>query len=84
MSILFTDKGWEGYQYWLKSDKATLKCIKLLIGACRREPFAGIGKPEALKNQLAGYGSGRITDEHRLVYATAEGQLVIIAARHRY
>lgn len=84
MNILFTDKAWEDYQYWLSTDKTTIKRINLLINACRREPFAGIGKPEALKHQLAGYWSRRITDEHRLVYTVETGQLVIIAARHHY
>ena len=32
-----------------------------------RSPFEGIGKPEPLKHGLAGYGSRRIDDEHRLV-----------------
>ncbi|TFD70510.1 Txe/YoeB family addiction module toxin [Cryobacterium fucosi] len=49
-----------------------------------RAQLTGIGKPEALKHQLAGYWSRRITDEHRLVYAVEENQLVIIAARYRY
>lgn len=47
-------------------------------------PSTGIGKPEALKHALAGYWSRRITDEHRLIYAVEENQLVIIAARYHY
>jgi toxin YoeB len=31
-------------------------------------PLSGIGKPEALKGNLAGYFSRRITDKHRLIY----------------
>ncbi|WP_375141142.1 Txe/YoeB family addiction module toxin [Arthrobacter sp. PAMC25284] len=50
----------------------------------QRDPFDGIGKPEALKHQLSGYWSRRINDEHRLVYAAEPDQLVIIAARHHY
>ena len=84
MNVLFTDIGWQDYQYWLATDRAILKRINRLIEECRRTPFEGIGKPEALKHQLAGYWSRRITEEHRLVYAVEDAQLVVIAARHHY
>ncbi|MFC8041787.1 Txe/YoeB family addiction module toxin [Paenarthrobacter sp. NPDC057355] len=84
MNILFTDKAWEDYVYWIGADKAMVKRINLLIKDCQRDPFDGIGKPEALKHQLSGYWSRRITDEHRLVYAAEPDQIVIIAARHHY
>jgi len=32
-------------------------------------PFEGIGKPEPLKENLAGFWSRRIDDTNRLVYA---------------
>ncbi|MCW2133167.1 Txe/YoeB family addiction module toxin [Arthrobacter sp. VKM Ac-2550] len=84
MNVLFTDIGWQDYQYWLATDRAILKRINRLIEECRRTPFEGIGKSEALKHQLAGYWSRRITEEHRLVYAVEDAQLVVIAARHHY
>ncbi len=84
MNVLFTDIGSQDYQYWIATDRAILKRINRLIEECRRTPFEGIGKPEALKRQLAGYWSRRITEEHRLVYAVEDDQLVVIAARHHY
>lgn len=84
MNIVFTDAGWSDYQFWVTSDRATVKRINKLIAEVQRTPFTGIGKPEALKHQLAGYWSRRITDEHRLVYAVEQNQIVIIAARFRY
>ncbi|MBG6217030.1 toxin YoeB [Arthrobacter sp. CAN_A6] len=84
MNTTFTPHGWDDYQYWIKNDKAMVKRINLLINECLRTPFEGIGKPEALKHQLAGYWSRRITEEHRLVYAVEDEQIVIIAARHHY
>lgn len=84
MNVLFTDRGWDDYQHWVARDRAMVKRINRLIDEVRRTPFAGIGKPEALKHQLAGYWSRRITDEHRLVYAVDGDSLVIIAARHHY
>lgn len=84
MNFAFTEVGGTDYQYWVATDKVLLKRINRLIHEVRRTPFTGIGKPEALKHQLAGYWSRRITDEHRLVYAVEENQLVIIAARYHY
>lgn len=84
MNTAFTPNGWDDYQYWIKNDKALVKRINLLITQILRTPFEGIGKPEALKHQLAGYWSRRITDEHRLVYAVEDEQIVILAARHHY
>lgn len=51
----------------------------------RRHPFTGLGKPEALKGDLRGWWSRRITGAHRLVYC-ASGQvndrrLEIVACR---
>jgi toxin YoeB len=49
-----------------------------------RSPHDGIGKPEALRGDLAGYWSRRINDEHRLVYAVTATEVVIIACRYHY
>jgi len=58
--------------------------INKLICETRREPFAGIGKPEALKHALAGYWSRRITDEHRMVYRIEGDALLIAQLRFHY
>jgi len=50
----------------------------------RREPGVGIGKPEHLGQNLSGYWSRRLTDEHRLVYTVDGNSLVIIQARYHY
>jgi toxin YoeB len=84
MRIAFTGPGWDDYQYWVSTDQAMAKRINKLIDDVQRTPFSGIGKPEALKHQLAGYWSRRITDEHRLIYAVEHDQIVIIAARYHY
>jgi len=44
----------------------------------------GIGKPEALKENLAGFWSCRIDDTNRLVYSVENQSLVIIACRYHY
>jgi toxin YoeB len=47
-------------------------------------PFAGAGKPEALRRNLSGFWSRRIDDEHRLVYGVTDDELIIIQARYHY
>ena len=78
MQPRFADHAWEDYLYWHETDRKQLKRINALIEDIRRHPFTGIGKPEPLKHQLAGFWSRRIDDRHRLVYAV-EGEVVLIA-----
>lgn len=82
--LAWTIAAWEDYQYWQGEDRKTLRRINALIRDCLREPFGGIGKPEPLRANLAGYWSRRIDHTHRLVYAVDDGQLVIIACRYHY
>lgn len=55
-----------------------------LIEAVSREPFAGIGKPEPLKHQLAGCWSRRINDRHRLVYRVNGKTLITLSCTYHY
>jgi toxin YoeB len=81
--IRFSSQGWEDYCSWV-DDRKTLRRINRLIDESVRDPSAGIGKVEALREDLSGYWSRRITEEHRLVYTVVEGDLVIIQARWHY
>lgn len=83
-AIRFVPDAWQAYLYWHEQDKKTLKRINLLITACAREPFAGIGKPEALRGDLSGYWSRRIDEANRLIYRADDAELVIIACRFHY
>ena len=84
MKLIWSSISWEDYLYWQKVDKKMIKRINQLIKSAMRTPFEGIGKPEALKGDLQGYWSRRITSEHRLVYKFEEGQLLIAACRYHY
>lgn len=84
MRLTFTPDGWADYQWFLEHDKQILKRINLLIRDALRSPFEGIGKPEALKNDLSGYWSRRITEEHRLVYEVTSDELVILMCKGHY
>lgn len=81
--IVFTKRGWEDYICWA-DDRKTLRRINRLIEEADRDPATGIGKPEPLTQNLAGYWSRRITDEHRLVYQMRKDDLIIIQARYHY
>lgn len=70
--------------YWQKVDKKIVKRINELIKSCRRTPFEGIGKPEALRRDLQVYWLKLITSEHRLVYKYESDQLLIAACPYHY
>ena len=82
--LVWTNAAWLDYLYWQTQDKKTLKRINLLIRDAMRDPENGIGKPEALRENLSGLWSRRIDDVNRLVYAIEKDQLVIIACRYHY
>lgn len=75
---------WNDYLYWQANDKRLLRRINELIRDMVRNPFDGIGKPEKLKGNLAGFYSRRIDDEHRLVYAVDEKAIYIISCKGHY
>jgi len=81
---VFHQTAWEDYLYWLEQDKKTLKRINLLIKDIERSPYEGIGKPEALKHNLSGWWSRRITDEHRIVYRVKDDALHLASLRYHY
>lgn len=83
-TVAFDPDGWEDYLYWQTQDRKTLKRINQLIADIQRDPFAGIGKPEALRHILSGAWSRRIDDVHRLVYVVTDEHIVILQARLHY
>ena len=88
MRVHFTDNGWDDYLYWCSHDQETHSRLNELIETARRTPFKGLGKPEPLRGDLAGFWSRRITGEHRMLYAV-EGKgasqcIVIVQCRYHY
>ncbi len=84
MRLVWDVNAWDDYLYRQQKDRTKVTRINELILAVMREPFAGIGKPEPLKHQLAGCWSRRIDDEHRLVYRVNGDDLIILQARYHY
>jgi len=79
MRIIFSKNAWEDYISWQTEDKKTLNKINTLIKDIQRVPYEGIGKPEPLKFDLAGFWSRRIDLEHRLVYQVDNSDILIYA-----
>ena len=84
MKIVFADKAWDDFSYWVNHDRKLAKRIIGLIKEIERDPFDGIGKPEPLKHDMTEFWSRRITDEHRLVYSVEKDQVLIAQVRYHY
>lgn len=84
MNLVFTELSWEDYLYWQKNDKQKLKRINELLKDISRNPYEGIGKPEALKFNYAGFWSRRIDEEHRLIYRISDDEIQIVKCRFHY
>lgn len=84
MKKIWSDSAWDDYLYWQTQDKKLLRRINDLIRDAEREPFSGIGKPEPLRGELAGFWSRRIDERNRLVYRIKDGVLEILSCRGHY
>ena len=82
--LTFSDEAWDDYLYWQDTDRSMLRRIHQLIKDVRRSPYEGIGKPEPLKHQLAGWWSRRINGEHRFLYRVTEQAIEISNLRNHY
>ena len=84
MRLVFSQNAWQDYLFWQETDKKMLRRINDLIRDIERNGYQGIGKPEPLRYDLAGYWSRRINSEHRIVYKI-EGDAVLLAQlRYHY
>ena len=82
--LVWDDNAWQDYLWWQQQDRKILKRINLLLQDITRNGNEGIGKPEPLKYDFAGYWSRRITDEHPLVYKVTETEVRIATCRYHY
>ncbi|MDP9079288.1 MAG: Txe/YoeB family addiction module toxin [Bacteroidota bacterium] len=72
-------------EYWKRSgNKAIQKKIQQLFADMKEHPFDGIGKPEALKYELAGKWSRRINGEHRIVYTVTDEAINVYSLKGHY
>jgi toxin YoeB len=82
--VAFLGRSFDEFNQWAIEDKKIYSKIVNLIKDIQRDPFFGLGKPEALKYDLSGLWSRRITQEHRLVYRVSDEEIVIVSCRFHY
>ena len=76
--IEFNEYGKDG------TPKLVFKVFELLADI-EKTPSTGLGKPEALKGNLQGWWSRRISDEHRLLYRVTDDEIEILSCKsHDY
>ena len=84
MKKIWDDEAWEDYLYWQTQDRKILKRVNLLLQDIDRNGYDGIGKPEPLRGDLAGWWSRRIDNENRPIYRLYDGMMKIAQCRSHY
>ncbi len=83
-NVEFVPAAFQEYRDWIEIDRRIALRIGDLIRDILRNPYEGIGKPEALKHQFKGYWSRRIDHEHRLIYTVSGSSILIISCYSHY
>ena len=85
MKLQFSSEAWNDYTWTVANDRAAARKINRLFDDIAAHGQAdGIGKPEPLIHNLAGWWSRRITQEHRLVYQVEDEVIRVLSRRHHY
>ena len=76
----------EDLEYWKQNRPKTAERIARLLQDMASHPFTGIGKPEALKWNLAGCWSRRINSVDRIVYKVDGDKIMVfvLSLRNHY
>lgn len=85
-SLVFEGETWAAYESMRERDKALHKALcKILKDMLRSaDPAKGMGKPEALKHNLSGFWSRRISHKDRLIYKFDDHAIYIFAIGGHY
>lgn len=84
MEVVFSQQALQELTNWHKHNKKIYFKILNLITSIQADLFSGIGKPEALKHDLQGFWSRRITQEHRLVYEVRDDTIFVSSCKYHY
>ncbi len=84
MKKIWDEGAWADYLYWQAQDKKTLKRINALLKDIDRNGYSGIGKPEPLRGDMAGFWSRRIDGYNRLVYRIRDNVIEIASCKDHY
>ncbi|MGK0442845.1 MAG: toxin YoeB [Pseudohongiellaceae bacterium] len=84
-SLVFEGNTWVSYEALRESDKKLHKALcKLLKEMLQADPAAGLGKPEQLRHNLAGFWSKRMSQKDRLIYKFDDQSIYIFAIGGHY
>lgn len=85
MEVAFDNLALKDLHFWKKSGNIAIQAkIQKLLSTIKESPYTGIGKPEALKYDLAGNWSRRINNEHRIVYSVHENIIQVHSLKGHY
>lgn len=83
--VIFASQAKIDYEELSRRNSKTFKKIIELICDIDRQPYNGLGKPEPLRHELAGFWSRRINHKDRLVYQISHKQeIYIISCKGHY
>jgi toxin YoeB len=84
-SLVFEGTTWATYEELREKDKKLHKALcKLLREMLRSDPSTGLGKPENLRHNLAGFWSKRISQKDRLIYKFDDQYVYVFAIGGHY
>ena len=85
MEVVYTKIAKSHLKYWKESgQKKVQQRIQQLINSIEKTPFEGIGKPEELKHNWAGFWSREITKKDRLIYTVGANIVTVYSLKTHY
>jgi toxin YoeB len=82
---LLSDKAKDDLIYWFQQNQSDkIEKIEAFFKEIWIDPFRGTGQVEPLSENLSGWWSRRINQEHRLVYKFENGTLLVCSCRGHY
>ena len=84
-SLVFEGTTWSTYEGLRTKDKRLHKTLcTVLKEMLRGDPAVGTGKPEALRHNLSGFWSRRLSQKDRLIYKFDDNYIYIFAIGGHY
>ena len=84
-SLVFEGTTWTAYEGLRSKDKRLHKTLcAILKEMLRGDPAVGTGKPEALRHNLSGFWSRRLSQNDRLIYKFDDNYIYIFAIGGHY
>jgi toxin YoeB len=84
-SLVFEGRSWLVYEDLRQRDRKMHKNLcAILKEMLRGDPTTGLGKPEALRHNLSGFWSRRISQKDRLIYKFDDTSIYVFAIGGHY